>query len=196
MRYSHAAHSFIDRRRQNDTTEKSYSKPKQGNRVTWAPNFPSNAMNVIGLHRPPVEWHRASSELASTYPKKHQVHARIFKWIYVRNKQTPTKPRPEHHVLVSHTCFSSSFFSFKLLHRGNDGVRCLECVCCTLQLPHPCCILNQKFITIRPLSRCIRRPVNASKWQHWARWKSQTHTHTHIPRSQWHNAENYSPLIW
>lgn len=127
MRSSHAVLSFTDRRRQNDTstTTTKKSKPKQANRVTWAPNFPSNAKwTSSASHRPPVEWHCTGSEFAST--QKHQVHARIFKWIYVRNKQTPTKPRLEQHVLVSHTWF---FFSFKLLHRGNDAVRCSSVSC-------------------------------------------------------------------
>lgn len=158
------------------TQQKNKSKPKQANRVPWAPNFPANAMNVIDLHRPPVEWHRTSSEFAST--QKH--HAPIFKWIYVRNKQTSTKPRPGQNTMSLFRIHVRPFFHLNY---------CIEVtmlfvvrVCCTLQLPHPCCILNQKFITIRPLSRCTAQCTSQTgkciQWQHWARWKS------HTPHSQ------------
>lgn len=74
-----------------------------------------------------VEWHHTSSDPSSRL-FKHQVHARIFKWIYVRNKQTPHQTtKPEHHVLVSHTFFFSLNYCIEVtmlfVRRSN------ECVC-------------------------------------------------------------------
>lgn len=90
---------------------KKYSKPKSSESCNVSLEF-SHSMRCKHVEGASLACKDLCVRMAThqfrarcSHISQHQVHAGIFKWIYVRNKQTPSKPRTRHHVLVSYVRF-------------------------------------------------------------------------------------------